>query len=121
MNHLRVAGSLTFGVILAVIQIAAQSANAATDAIQPIKNVVLVHGAWADGSSWDKIIPLLEKMGLHVTAVHLPFTTLADDVAAVRHTLALEDGPVLLVGHSYGGAVITEAGNCNEPREIEIQ
>jgi pimeloyl-ACP methyl ester carboxylesterase len=111
MNHLRVAGSLTFGVILAVIQIAAQSANAATDAIQPIKNVVLVHGAWADGSSWDKIIPLLEKKGLHVTAVHLPFTTLADDVAVVRHTLALEDGPVLLVGHSYGGAVITEAGN----------
>jgi len=102
-------------------QMAAQTPNAPTAATQPIGNVVLVHGAWADGSSWDKIIPLLEKKGLHVTAVHLPFTTLADDVAAVRHTLALEDGPVLLVGHSYGGAVITEAGNCNEPREIEIQ
>jgi pimeloyl-ACP methyl ester carboxylesterase len=70
-----------------------------------------VHGAWADGSSWNKIIPLLEEKGVHVTAVHLPFTTLADDVAAVKRTLALRDGPVPLVGHSYGGAVITEAGN----------
>jgi pimeloyl-ACP methyl ester carboxylesterase len=76
-----------------------------------LHNIVLVHGAWADGSSWGKIIPLLEKKGFHVTAVHLPFTTLADDVAAVKRALALEDGPVLLVGHSYGGAVITEAGN----------
>lgn len=80
---------------------------------QPIRvhNVVVVHGAWADGSSWNGIIPLLEKRGFHVTAVHLPFTTLADDVAAVKRTLALRDGPVLLVGHPYGGAVITEAGN----------
>ena len=76
-----------------------------------VHNIVLVHGAWADGSSWNKIIPLLEKKGFHVTAVHLPFTTLADDVATVKRTLALQDGPVLLVGHSYGGAVITEAGN----------
>jgi len=90
---------------------AAQAPNAATDRTQPVKNVVLVHGAWADGSSWNKIIPLLEKKGFHVSAVHLPFTTFADDVAAVKRTLALEDGPVLLVGHSYGGAVITEAGN----------
>ncbi|MGO9256939.1 MAG: alpha/beta fold hydrolase [Bryobacteraceae bacterium] len=112
MNRFRVSKNFTLGGILALTQVAAaQIPNAATDATQPIKNVVLVHGAWADGSSWDKIIPLLEKKGLHVTAVHLPFTTLADDVAAVKHTLALEDGPVLLVGHSYGGAVITEAGN----------
>jgi pimeloyl-ACP methyl ester carboxylesterase len=77
----------------------------------PVHNIVLVHGAWADGSSWDKIIPLLEKKGFHVTAVHLPFTTLAEDAATVKHALALQDGPVLLVGHSYGGAVITEAGD----------
>jgi pimeloyl-ACP methyl ester carboxylesterase len=75
------------------------------------RNVVLVHGAWADGSSWSKVIPLLENKGFHVTAVHLPFTTLAEDAAAVKRALALQDGPVVLVGHSYGGAVITEAGN----------
>jgi pimeloyl-ACP methyl ester carboxylesterase len=75
------------------------------------RNVVLVHGAWADGSSWNKVIPLLERRGFHVMAVHLPFTTLAEDAAAVKRALALQDGPVVLVGHSYGGAVITEAGN----------
>ncbi|WP_322008750.1 alpha/beta hydrolase [Paraburkholderia sp. J12] len=86
---------------------------AADTQTQPVHlhNIVLVHGAWADGSSWDKIIPLLEKKGFHVTAVHLPFTTLEADAAAVKRAVALEDGPVLLVGHSYGGAVITEAGN----------
>jgi pimeloyl-ACP methyl ester carboxylesterase len=79
---------------------------------QPAKNVILVHGAWAEGAdSWSKVIPLLEAKGLHVVAVHLPLTSLADDVATVKRAIALEDGPVLLVGHSYGGAVITEAGN----------
>lgn len=89
------------------------SVKAQSDAPQAlhVHNIVLVHGAWADGSSWSKIIPILESKGFHVTAVHLPFTTLADDVAAVKRTLALQDGPTLLVGHSYGGAVITEAGN----------
>ncbi|HEX8815088.1 MAG TPA: alpha/beta hydrolase [Terriglobales bacterium] len=76
-----------------------------------VKNVLLVHGAWADGSSWSKVIPLLEAKGLKVTAVQLPLTSLADDVATVKRAFALEDGPFLLVGHSYGGAVITEAGN----------
>jgi pimeloyl-ACP methyl ester carboxylesterase len=82
-------------------------------AAQPpgIHNIILVHGAWADGSSWDKVIPLLEEKGFHVTAVHLPFTTLAEDAVTVERALALQDGPTLLVGHSYGGAVITEAGN----------
>jgi len=76
-----------------------------------IHNIVFVHGGWADGSSWDKVIPLLEEQGFHVTAVHLPFTTLAEDAATVKRTLALQDGPALLVGHSYGGVVITEAGD----------
>ena len=76
-----------------------------------VRNVILVHGAWADGSSWSKVIPLLEAKGLHVTAVQLPLTSLADDVATVKRAFALEDGPFLLVGHSYGGSVITEAGN----------
>jgi len=88
---------------MAAVPIAAQA--------QPVKNVILVHGAWADGSSWSKIIPLLTAKGLHVTAVQLPLTSLADDAAIVKRALALETGPVVLVGHSYGGAVITEAGN----------
>jgi len=75
------------------------------------KNVILVHGAWADGSSWSKVIPLLNARGFHVTAVQLPLTSLADDAATVKRAIALENGPVVLVGHSYGGAVITEAGN----------
>ena len=77
----------------------------------PAKNVILVHGAWADGSSWSKVIPMLNARGLHVVAVQLPLTSLADDAATVKRAIALESGPVVLVGHSYGGAVITEAGN----------
>ena len=84
----------------------AQSGNS-----QRVRNVVLVHGAWADGSSWSKVIPLLEAKGLHVTAVQLPLTSLADDTAALKRAIALQDAPFVLVGHSYGGSVITEAGN----------
>jgi pimeloyl-ACP methyl ester carboxylesterase len=76
-----------------------------------VKNILLVHGAWADGSSWSKVIPLLQADGYNVVAVQMPLTSLADDVAVVQRALALETGPVLLVGHSYGGAVITQAGN----------
>jgi pimeloyl-ACP methyl ester carboxylesterase len=76
-----------------------------------IKNVVLVHGAWADGSSWSKVIPKLQAEGLQVTAVQLPLRSIADDVATTQRAVALQDGPTILVGHSYGGAVITGAGN----------
>jgi len=76
-----------------------------------VKNIVLVHGAFADGSSWAKLIPVLEARGYHVTAVQNPLTSLADDVAATRRILALQDGPTILVGHSWGGAVITQAGD----------
>ncbi len=86
-------------------------AVAQTDSKQVAKNVVLVHGAWADGSSWDKVIPLLEAKGLHVVAVQLPLTSLDNDVATVQRALALQDGPTVLVGHSYAGAVISVAGN----------
>lgn len=72
-------------------------------------NVVLVHGAWADGSNWSKVIPLLLNAGFNVTAVQNPLTALADDVAVTRRWLARQDGSMVLVGHSYGGAVITEA------------
>ena len=76
-----------------------------------VKNIVLVHGAFADGTSWSKVIPVLEARGYHVTAVQNPLTSLADDVAATRRILALQDGPAILVGHSWGGAVITQAGD----------
>ncbi|MGA7810192.1 alpha/beta fold hydrolase, partial [Bradyrhizobium sp.] len=74
-------------------------------------NVILVHGAWADGSSWSKVIPLLTTRGMTVTAVQLPLTSFDADVAAVRRAIALAEGDVVLVGHSYAGAVIGEAGN----------
>ena len=77
-----------------------------------IKNVVLTHGAFADGSSWNRVIPLLEAKGLNVTAVQNPLTSLAEDIATTRRLLAQQDGPTILVGHSYAGFVITEAGNA---------
>lgn len=76
-----------------------------------IPNVILVHGAWADGSSWSKVIPLLVEQGLTATAVQLPLTGFDADVAAVQRAIALAEGEVVLVGHSYAGAVIGEAGN----------
>jgi pimeloyl-ACP methyl ester carboxylesterase len=74
------------------------------------KTVVLVHGAFADGSSWNKVIPILQARGLEVIAVQNPLTSLADDVAATRRAMESAKGPVVLVGHSWGGAVITQAG-----------
>lgn len=90
----------------APVQAVAQNASAG-----PVTNIVLVHGAWADGSSWSKIVPLLEAKGFHVVCVQNPLTSLADDVAATHRIIDAQTGPVLLVGHSYGGAVITEAGS----------
>src|ERR687891_2280592 len=76
-------------------------------------NIVLVHGLWADGSSWSKVIPTLEKAGHKVIAVQLPLHSLADDVATVKRAIDLVGGPTILVGHSYGGEVITNAGYNN--------
>ncbi len=96
---------------LAMSAVFPSTASAKENAMSRQANVILVHGAWADGSSWSKVIPLLVARGVNVTAVQLPLTTLDDDVATVKRALALETGPTILVGHSYGGAVITEAGN----------
>ena len=74
------------------------------------RNVVLVHGAYADGSCWSEVIGRLQRAGLTATAVQNPLTSLADDVAATRRILALQDGPTVLVGHSWAGTVISEAG-----------
>jgi pimeloyl-ACP methyl ester carboxylesterase len=76
-----------------------------------IKNVVLVHGGFVDGSGWEGVYDILTKDGYKVTVVQNPTTSLADDVAATRRALAAQDGPAILVGHSYGGVVITESGN----------
>ena len=73
--------------------------------------VVLVHGAWADGSSWNKVIPLLQAKGLPVIAVQIPLTSVGDDAAATGRIIAATDGPIVLVGHSWGGMAITQTGN----------
>ena len=87
------------------------SAAAFTAQAAEIKNIVIVHGALADGSGWQKATEILERRGFNVTIVQEPITSLADDVAATNRVLDLQSGPSLLVGHSYGGMVITEAGN----------
>jgi pimeloyl-ACP methyl ester carboxylesterase len=74
------------------------------------KNVVLVHGLFADGSCWSEVIARLQSAGLNATAVQNPLTTLAESVAAARRVLALQDGPTVLVGHSFSGMIVTEAG-----------
>ena len=90
--------------------------NAANQA--NVKNILLVHGAWSDGSSFEKVIPLLQEQGFNVVSVQIPLTSFDDDVATTKRALALEDGPVLLVAHSYGGAVITEVGN--DPKVVGL-
>jgi len=80
--------------------------------------IVLVHGAWADGSSWDKVAPLLMAKGYDVVAVHEPLSSLGDDVAAVKRVIDAQPGDVVLVGHSYGGVIITEAGNDPKVKQL---
>jgi pimeloyl-ACP methyl ester carboxylesterase len=92
----------------AVAQIPTTFINAAHSA--KAKNILLIHGAWSDGSSFEKVIPLLQEQGFNVVSVQIPLTSFDDDVATTKRALALEDGPVLLVGHSYAGAIITEVG-----------
>ena len=73
--------------------------------------IVLVHGAWADGSSWNKVIPLLQAKGLPVVAVQLPLTSIADDLAVTKRLISSIEGPIVLVGHSWGGMAVTQAGD----------
>ena len=99
--------TLSFLLLIAI----AAGASAQTD--KPA--VVLVHGAFADGSGWSKVIAILQRDGYHVVAVQNPLTSFADDVATTKRAIETANGPVVVVGHSYGGAVITEAaaGNAN--------
>ena len=86
---------------------------ASADSVKP--SIVLVHGAFADASSWSKVIPILQKDGYYVTAVQIPLTSLPDDVATTKRVIDAQKGPIVVVGHSYAGIVITDAaaGNSN--------
>jgi pimeloyl-ACP methyl ester carboxylesterase len=108
MHEMKLLNSLISAV--AAVAITASVALPAAAADFKAKTVVLVHGAFADGSSWNKVIPLLKKAGLKVVAVQNPLDTLENDVAFTERAIADAEGPVVLVGHSYGGAVITQAG-----------
>ncbi|GLK79166.1 alpha/beta fold hydrolase [Methylopila turkensis] len=105
MGTTQLALSLAGGALLAMAAIAPAYS-------QPIQNVVIVHGALADGSGWRRVHDLLKAKGFKVTVVQPPMTSLKDDVAASKRILDLQDGPSVLVGHSYGGMVVTQAGSA---------
>jgi len=86
---------------IAALALSAGTVPTQAQPTEPVRNIVLVHGAFADGSSWSKVIPILQAKGYNVTAVQNPLTSLADDVAATNRALALQKGPVILVGHSW--------------------
>jgi pimeloyl-ACP methyl ester carboxylesterase len=124
----RVIREVSAGLLLTVgfhnVGYAQQNPESARDnSSHGVKNIVLVHGAWADGSSWSGVIPLLEAEGYHVVAVQLPLTSLADDDAATQRAIArittAYPGPVLLVGHSYGGVVIGDTPG-NDPNVVGL-
>jgi|Deesub1362B_J571_1020462.scaffolds.fasta_scaffold03670_4 pimeloyl-ACP methyl ester carboxylesterase len=106
--------------ILAVLSTAAASGAALAQAGAPTEKptVVLVHGAFGDAESWDKVIPLLRAQHVPVVSVSIPLTSLADDAAATRRAIDRIPGPVILVGHSWGGTVITEAGDTPKVRAL---
>ena len=115
--------STRFNATLLAAAIASTVALAPAHAAAPVNQnadttVVLVHGAFADGSSWDKVIPLLQAKGLKVVAVQNPLTSLADDVAAAQRVIDAQTGRVILVGHSWGGTVITEAGTSDKVKAL---
>jgi len=100
-----------FLTLLAATSLALSGAAWAAPAKTPVHNIVLVHGAFADGSGWKPVAEILRKDGFNVSIVQEPETSLSDDVAATNRVLNTLTGPAVLVGHSYGGAIITEAGN----------
>jgi pimeloyl-ACP methyl ester carboxylesterase len=103
---------IRFLVAAAATLLSAAAAVAPARAEPAVKNIVLVHGAFADGSGWRSVADILGKAGFAVSVVQVPLTSLADDVAATKRVLDLQAGPTILVGHSYGGVIITEAGNA---------
>jgi pimeloyl-ACP methyl ester carboxylesterase len=103
--------TLKNGIVAAAITLSATTGAVTEANAQTVKNVVLVHGAFADGSGYKGLYEALTQKGYHVTVVQNPLSSLEDDVAATKLALDKQDGPTILAGHSWGGAVITEAGN----------
>jgi pimeloyl-ACP methyl ester carboxylesterase len=104
------AAKVIFRSLCVVLLLLTSGALSAQNEAHRIRNIVLVHGAWADGSGWKGVYDILVKDGYNVSIVQGPETSFKDDVAATKRVLAQQDGPSILVAHSYGGAVITEAG-----------
>jgi pimeloyl-ACP methyl ester carboxylesterase len=102
---------LKSGLLATAIALSATVGTVTETTAQEVKNVVLVHGAFADGSGYKALYNVLTQKGYHVTVTQNPLSSLEDDVTAVKLALDKQDGPTILVGHSWGGAVITEAGN----------
>jgi pimeloyl-ACP methyl ester carboxylesterase len=109
MKSLRVAKGMSRSLCFVLLLLTC-SALSAQNQEHRVRNIVLVHGAWADGSGWKGVYEILVKDGYNVSIVQEPETSFKEDVAATKRALALQDGPCILVAHSYGGAVITEAG-----------
>src|SRR5882762_293266 len=109
MEHMRVVRGIAQSLCIIILLLTARSLSAQKEE-QRIRNIVLVHGAWADGSGWKGVYDILVKDGYNVSIVQEPETSFKEDVAATKRALAQQNGPCILVGHSYGGAVITEAG-----------
>jgi pimeloyl-ACP methyl ester carboxylesterase len=101
---------MRYGKALAIAATLSFLSSAVPASADTVKNIVLVHGAWVDASGWKPVYDILTKAGFHVSMVQEPETSFGDDVVAAKRVLDLQDGPTLLVGHSYGGSVITEAG-----------
>src|ERR1700682_1787780 len=97
--------------IMTILLSIGEHAMAQTTSTAGVRNIVIVHGGLVDGSGWEGVYNVLKKDGYTVTIVQNPTISLADDVAVTKRAIAAQNGPVILVGHSYGGAVITEAGN----------
>jgi pimeloyl-ACP methyl ester carboxylesterase len=106
---MRIVRRMSHSICIAVLLLNCSALSAQSDEHR-IRNIVLVHGAWADGSGWKGVYDILVKDGYNVSIVQEPETSFQEDVTAVKRTLALQDGPCILVAHSYGGSVITEAG-----------
>lgn len=113
-----IAGAVLIGMSLSVISFTKAPQRAISSSEEDKPTIVLVHGAFADGSSWNRVIPLLQEKGYRTIAVQNPLTSLADDVAFVERAIAEAPGKVILVGHSWGGVVITQAGNNEKVRSL---